>query len=128
MKKRRFSRIRVDEQCLLEYGGRSFTGRLLDISLHGALIEFRDDVRFHKGGRWSLALSLGNPDFVMRFGAEVVHESAGKVGVRFFEADLNTLFYLRNLLEKRIGDHRMLGRELDRLLGDGLLRPFSPSV
>lgn len=122
MKKRRFSRIRFEEQCLLEYGGRSLEGRLLNISLKGALVEFRDQGNFIPGDRWRLAFHLGNPDFIMRFGAEVVHAATGFAGFKFVEADLNTLFHLRNLLEARLGNPEKLRGKLERLDGDEFLQ------
>jgi len=118
MKTRRFSRVRFEEQCLLEYGSRSLEGRLLNISLKGALVEFRDEGIFIPGDRWRLAFHLGNPDFVMRFGAEVVHTASRLAGFSFVESDLNTMFHLRNLLEARLLDPDRLKEELDCLTAE----------
>lgn len=111
MKQRRFGRVRFEDQCLLEYGGRSLKGRLLNISLKGALVEFREETRLTPGDRWRLTFHLGNADFIMRFGVVVVHASDGNAGFSFVEADLNTMFHLRNLLEARLGDAERMGDE-----------------
>lgn len=118
MRKRRFKRIKFAELCLLSYGGRSVKGRLLDISIMGSMVEFEGNDRFIPGDRWLFSLNLGNPDFLMQFGVEVIHAVPGKAGFRFVEADLNTMFHLRNLLESRIGDRAMAGGEVDQLLSD----------
>lgn len=127
MKTRRFSRVRFEEQCLLEYGSRSLEGRLLNISLKGALVEFRDKGIFFPGDRWRLAFHLGNPDFVMRFGAEVVHTASRLAGFKFVEADLNTMFHLRNLLEARLPDPDRLRGELDCLNAEDFFPPEGQS-
>lgn len=118
MQKRRFSRIRFEEKCVLEYGNRSIRGRLLNISLKGVLVAIGGDAAFLKGGRWRISFHLGNPDFVMRFGAEVVRTDPGQVAFSFVEADLNSMFHLRNLLEARVSDPERLRGELDCLFAD----------
>jgi len=127
MKKRRFTRIKFEEQCVLEYGVRSFPGRLLNISLKGALVEFLQDIGFRRGDLWHLSFHLGNPDFIMRFGVEVVHTADNLAGFRFGEVDLNTMFHLRNLLEARIGDPGRVRGELDCLLADEQFQSSPPA-
>lgn len=118
MRKRRFERKTSAEHCLLVYGGRTIRGRLLDISIMGSIVGFKEDKRFIPGDRWRFSLHLGNPDFLMEFGVEVIQAVPGKAGFRFINSDLNTLFHLRNLLELRVGDHKRIGWNLDRLIAD----------
>ena len=126
MNKRRFTRIKFEEQCVLEYGVRSFSGRLLNISLKGALVEFLQDINFRQGDLWRLSFHLGNPDFILRFGVEVAHTADNLAGFRFVEVDLNTMFHLRNLLEARSGDPERVRGELDWLFADDQFQSSSP--
>jgi hypothetical protein len=115
MRKRQFSRIPLRERCVLEYGVRVFPGRLMNVSLTGALVQLTDECRIRPGDRWCLSFNLGNPDYMMRFGVEVVHCRDRQVGLLFVESDLNALFYLRNLLEERLGDLGQAQSELELL-------------
>jgi hypothetical protein len=118
MVSRRFNRIKFDDQCVVEYGSRSIKGRLLNISLNGALVEFSDHMPFLPGDRWRLSFHLGNADFIMQFGSEVVHTNNNMAGFRFIETDLNTMFHLRNLLEARTSDPGLIRRELELLFSE----------
>jgi hypothetical protein len=126
MEKRRFSRIEFEEKCVVERGNDFVEGRLLNVSLKGALIEFDGEIGFQSGGGCRLSFNLGNPDFYLEFMVEVVHCSDSLAGVRFVETDLNTMIHLRNLLEARTGDPLLVQRELDFLVDedkfDSLLR------
>jgi hypothetical protein len=113
MEKRRFSRIEFEEKCVVEGGGNTIEARLLNVSLKGALIEFDGEIAFQMGERCRLSFNLGNADFYLEFMVEIVHCSDSLAGVRFVEADLNTMIHLRNLLEARTGDPLLVKRELD---------------
>lgn len=122
MKKRRFGRVGIEDHCLLEYGGRTLQGRLLNISLKGALVEFCEEVVLRSGDRWRLSFHLGNEDYLMRFGVVVVHAASRCAGFTFIEADLNTMFHLCNLLESRLRPPERLREELSLLNGDESFR------
>lgn len=115
MKNRQFTRIKFEEKCVVEYDGRSVEARLLNISLKGATIRFEEDIALRPADHWRLSFHMGNPDFMLRFGVEVVHSCGDFAGVKFIETDLNTMFHLRNLLEARIGDPGQVRKELDLL-------------
>lgn len=112
MKKRQFSRIPLEERCWLAYGERTFPGRLLNVSLTGALVQLADECGMRTGDRWCLSFNLGNPDYMLRFGVEVVHCRDRQIGLLFIESDLNALFHLRNLLEVRLGNAEQARGEL----------------
>jgi hypothetical protein len=126
MEKRRFSRIKIEEKCVVECGNDFVEGRLLNVSLKGALMEFDGEIDFQSGAGCRLSFNLGNPDFYLEFMVEVAHCNDCVAGVRFVEADLNTMIHLRNLLEARTGDPLLVKRELDFLVDgdkfDSLLR------
>ena len=113
MEKRRFSRIKFEEKCVVECGGHFSEARLLNVSLKGALIEFDGEIVFRNGDCCRLSFNLGNPDFCLEFLVEVAHCSDRLAGVRFVDTDLNTMIHLRNLLEARTGDPMLMQRELD---------------
>ncbi len=118
MEARRFSRVEYGESCVVEYGSVSVTSHLRNISLRGALVELGNGMGCRKGDRCRLLFHLGNPDYLMQFGGEFVHVRGRLTGIRFVEADLNTMFHLRNLLEAITGNTDQLMREIDLLFED----------
>lgn len=116
MDKRIFSRIRFEEKCTLEKGSDVTEGRLLNVSLKGALIEFPDQVEYRPGEECRLTFDLGNPDFSLKFTSKIIHCRETITGVKFVEADLNSMIHLRNLLEARTADPMLIRRELDFLI------------
>ena len=123
MHKRRFSRFEFGESCVVEYGSIAVGSRLRNISLRGALVELEKDIGCRPGDRCRILFHLGNPDFLMQFGGEVAHCDGNLSGIKFIEADLNTMFHLRNLLESITGNPAQLMKEVDLLFEDDQLFP-----
>jgi hypothetical protein len=118
METRRFSRVEYGESCVVEYGSVAVTSQLRNISLRGALVELGNGLGCRLGDRCRLLFHLGNPDYLMQFGGEIVHVRGRLSGIRFIDADLNTMFHLRNLLESITGNPDQLMREIDLLFED----------
>jgi len=118
MEKRRFSRIRFEEKCVVEYDDHFVEGSLVNVSLKGALIEFDGEITCRPGDGCRLSFNLGNPDFYLEFMVEVVHCSDNLAGIEFVDTDLNTMIHLRNLLEARTGNPLLVKKELDFLVDE----------
>ncbi len=116
--KRRFSRVKCIEKSVVETGSRAVEVTLLDISLKGALIDHRGELRAEPGDTWKLFFQLDHSDIVMRFQVEAVHCRDNLAGVKFTEMDLDTLIHLRSLMEARTLDPDTVREELSFLVED----------
>jgi len=113
---RHFSRIPflADIQFHLASGVQA--GRLLDIALKGALVEFAQPVAVEQGETCRLVLPLGEGDEQVVMEGVVIHREGRQVGIECRHIDVDSLTRLRRLVELNLGDTEMLGRELSHLL------------
>jgi pSer/pThr/pTyr-binding forkhead associated (FHA) protein len=111
---RKFSRIPFDVNATLRDEQQSWETRLLDISLHGALIKAPDTFAAGAEKRYCLAIHLeGGPDICME--VEVAHRKNDELGLNCKDIDVDSITHLRRLLELNLGDPALLERELSAL-------------
>lgn len=113
MEQRRFSRFKIVEKCFVDYRNGSSEVTLKDISLKGAMVEFKDSIPVTAGEGVCLSFPLGHSDKYLQFNAEIIHAQGRIAGMRFFETDLGTLFDLHSLLMANTGNIELLKREFD---------------
>lgn len=91
----------------------SSEGRLLDLSLKGALVEVGGEL--HIDDRCDLELAL-SADVAIRMETVVSHVAGQRVGLRCEHIDLDSITHLRRLVELNAGDAALLDRELSALV------------
>lgn len=117
--RRRFSRADFQGIAELDWRGRTFTVRLLDLSLKGALLEAPADWHGSSGESGRLQLRLGEPARI-DMEVELAHLHAGRAGFHCRRIDIDSLAHLRRLLELNLQDPDLAERELHQLLDDGV--------
>lgn len=111
---RRFRRIPFDVSITLRKGEQCWQGKLVDISLHGALIRTPDGFEAVADSPYQLEIHLeGGPDILMD--VHVAHQEAGNTGLRCDDIDVDSITHLRRLVELNLGDEELLERELSAL-------------
>lgn len=93
----------------------SWEGKLLDISLKGALLDMSADWPGVLGAKCKLRLDLGaGASIIMQ--ATVAHLEGTRMGLRCDNLGLDSITHLRRLVELNAGDPNLLERELPALL------------
>lgn len=111
---RKFSRIPFDINVTLHDDQQRWETRLLDISLHGALIKAPATFTAAAEKRYRLAVHLeGGPEICMD--VEVVHRENDKLGLNCTDINVDSITHLRRLVELNLGDPTLLERELTAL-------------
>jgi hypothetical protein len=114
--KRRFKRVPCNEKIFVEFDDEHmYIGKLLNLSLNGALIELGTDTCFKIGDIWHLTFKLENSKIFLQFRAEVVHHRNNQVGVKIVHIDVETMLHLRSLVEARTSEPEQIGKELEFL-------------
>jgi len=86
---------------------------LLDLSLHGALIEIPpNQVIPHCGEKRKLELFLDEIETVISMETQVAHIRGRNIGLICKVVDLDSITHLRRLVELNLGDAELLQREL----------------
>lgn len=93
----------------------AWEGELLDISLKGALLNMSDHWPGVLGARCQFRLDLGESVSITMNGA-VAHLEGTQMGIRCDNLSLESITYLRRLVELNSGDPGLLERELPALL------------
>ena len=113
-RQRVFSRIPFEVNVTLRDEQHSWETRLLDISLHGALIKAPASFVAAAEQRFRLAVHLeGGPDICME--VEVAHRENDELGLNCKDIDVDSITHLRRLVELNLGDPELLERELSAL-------------
>lgn len=111
--KRYFSRINFTAQSQIEINDKVYQGELLDLSLRGALLRFKDHIPLEKCDHCTLSIHLHSSDIKLIFDAELVHIHQNNLGFKFISEDIGTMTHLRNLLSLNIGDYDKITDELE---------------
>ncbi len=111
--KRYFTRINFKAHSQIEFGNNTYEGDLLDISLRGALLSFKDQIPLKMKDRCTLIICLHSSDIKLIFEAELTHIHENNMGFKFLEEDVGTMTHLRNLLSFNVGDYDKITDELD---------------
>ncbi len=96
------------------HGGQSY-GKLLDISLKGALLEVGPTYVVAMGDQCQVRLDLAPGSTISMWGT-VVHIAGRQVGFNCDSIDLDSITHLRRLVELNSGDPQMLESEITALL------------
>ncbi|NIQ97873.1 MAG: PilZ domain-containing protein [Desulfuromonadales bacterium] len=115
--KRHFERVFFGTEVILEVEGQRYKEKLVDISLKGALISMDQPIPLSGIGECRLVIRLSD-DVAMLFKTLPVHFEEKRMGLKFVEADTETLAHLRRLLELNTGDPEEIERELHFLVSD----------
>lgn len=111
---RQFSRIPFDAGVTLQQEQQHWGATLLDLSLHGALIEIETLFESATGTPYQLLVHLQDgPD--IRMDVEVAHREETQLGLRCTHIDVESITHLRRLVELNLGDPDLLERELSAL-------------
>lgn len=114
---RRFTRIAFDADVhLLDAEGAAWSGRLIDVSLKGALVSRPETWTGRCGADFALQIELDSALCLISMQARVAHLGDDRIGFECRHIDLDSMVHLRRLLELNLGDEQRLERELGGLV------------
>jgi hypothetical protein len=115
--RRRFQRIATDKPASLSVAGSEFPCQVLDISLHGILLDCADAIAVSAIGEPASArVRLDDAGLGIRFEGTVIHADGSHLGIESRQMDLESAARLRRLVELNLADERLLERELGELV------------
>lgn len=112
---RRFKRIPFDAKAEMLCAGDHWHSKLIDLSLHGALIECPSTWDGKTGDSCLLKISLGDNEAQIKMQTSVVHIEAHRIGLICINIDIDSITYLRRFVELNLGNQELLNRELGAL-------------
>lgn len=112
--RRHFIRVVFDAEASLITTASRLAGKVVDLSLKGALIELHEAGGAESGEPCLLAVHLG--ENLIKMGGEIAHVEGRQVGVQCRSIDLESITHLRRLIEMNLGGGKLLERELKALI------------
>jgi len=116
--KRYFSRINFTAQSQIEANDKVYSGELFDLSLRGALLNFKENIPLNMNDSCTLIIHLHSSAIKLIFDAVLVHIHKNHLGFKFISEDVGTMTHLRNLLSLNVGDYDKITDELEFWLED----------
>ncbi len=115
--RRRFSRVLFDAHVELAQGDFHWRASLLDISLHGLLLQQRlpDDIDREQPVLVKILLA---DTACIAMSARLAHEHNQQTGLACCAIDIDSVTHLRRLIELNLGDASAAERELSELMSD----------
>jgi len=110
---RHFTRLPFQSESSLEADGRINPCRLVDISLHGALVEaLEGPFPVVEGAAVLLRIQVEESPVEIEMAGLVAWISDQRLGVQCTAIDVDSMTHLRRLMELNLGDPGLLDREL----------------
>jgi len=114
--RRRFTRFAFDAEAELLVEGQAQPVQLVDISLHGFLINQPQGFSGSEAATYLLKVHLSGNEVVLDLPAKLVRREPPYLGFVCGDLELDTITHLRRLVELNLGDQALLDRELEHLL------------
>ncbi len=112
---RRFKRLPFDAKAELLCAGSHWHSNIIDLSLHGALIERPGTWEGKPGDQYLLEIALGDGEIKIKMQTSVIHIEAHHIGLNCIDIDIDSVTHLRRFVELNLGDQELLDRELSAL-------------
>jgi hypothetical protein len=116
--RRRFLRQPFTSRVTCERDGVTTTATLIDISLHGALIDLSVDIDARVGDAVVLTVPLDEGATSITMKTKVAHRSGLRAGLCCVAIDIDDMTHLRRLMELNAGDAQLFVREFSSLGDD----------
>ncbi|TMO08722.1 PilZ domain-containing protein [Pseudoalteromonas sp. S558] len=118
--RRQFSRVLFSTDAQVIFNDHQYPCKLLDISLHGALITRCDAFSSSTNTNAILCFTLPQSEIEIKMEVMVSHIKANHIGLKCHYIDIDSITHLKRLIELNLADDELLHRELAMLIHDTL--------
>lgn len=115
--RRHFTRINFETDYRLSRpdDSQQWSGHVVDLSLHGVLIQQPDDFHCSPGETLQLELILSANDVSIQMEVLVAHLHGDLAGFECQHIDVESMTHLRRILELNLGDPELVEREISEM-------------
>lgn len=113
--RRRFARVHFDAEADLRQGSQLWRVPVVDLSLHGLLLQRPDDWAGSTDDTFQATIELGS-DIEMVLEVRLARAGQQHLAFSCEHLDVDSMSHLRRLLELNLGDASLLERELATLI------------
>ncbi len=114
--KRHFTRVEFDARAIITHNGLTVDGKLIDISLKGALAKFPQVCTLSVGDPCEVTIDMGCEHDPIQYDATVKHINGNIVGLHCDRISPESAATLRKIIELNLGNDKLLHRELEAMV------------
>jgi hypothetical protein len=112
--RRRFSRVIYNVPAKLQQGELGTTGAIMDLSLHGVLLT-APSVAWDCTQLVNVSFHIPESDIDINLQVEIVELTDTRLRTSIKYIDIDSIGYLKRLVELNVGDDELLHREIEQL-------------
>ncbi|MDD1784092.1 PilZ domain-containing protein [Enterovibrio sp. ZSDZ35] len=113
--RRQFSRVIYRVPATIRQGDRSWSSKVLDLSLKGALLSAPIDWTTGNNEDYWVTFSLGESDITLDMELRLIQENGEYLRFLIDHIDIDSASHLKRLVELNVGNDDLLHRELAQL-------------
>ncbi|MFM2641553.1 PilZ domain-containing protein [Vibrio chagasii] len=115
IERRQFSRVIYQVPTEISQGQVNVSGSVQDLSLHGLLIQCEELQQLNQENPVHVSFKLTNSDINIQLEATIVSTINTSMRLRIEHLDIDSISYLKRLVELNVGDDDLLYREIEHL-------------
>lgn len=116
--RRHFNRVSFKAPAKFYVNNDELECRVIDLSLHGALIQVDQMASFKADSDYRIDIPLGEAGEHIAINLKLMHQEGDKLGLMCQQIDVDSITHLKKLVELNMGDSELLNREFKELILD----------
>lgn len=115
IERRKFSRVVYQADVTLLQGNTQWDGSLIDLSLHGLLVELNHDCDAELNTELNVRFTLNESDINIIAECELINKTNNTLRLCIHHIDIDSISHLKRLIELNVGNSDLLLRQLSEL-------------
>ncbi|MDD9197265.1 PilZ domain-containing protein [Aliivibrio sp. S3MY1] len=115
IERRKFSRVVYQANITLQQDDQQWKGSLVDLSLHGLLINLADDEKIKENSEFNVRFTLNESDIDISAECKLINRTDNTLRLCISHIDIDSISHLKRLIELNVGNSDMLLRQLSEL-------------
>ena len=115
IERRKFSRVVYQANITLQQDDKQWKGSLVDLSLHGLLINLADNKEIKENSELSVRFTLNESDIDISAKCKLINRTDNTLRLCISHIDIDSISHLKRLIELNVGSSDMLLRQLSEL-------------
>lgn len=113
--RRRFSRIVYRTPAIVVQGEQTINASISDLSLHGLLITSDQAYELNLDKQIDVEFALLGSDITIQLSGNIVEINSNMIRLSIDHIDIESIGYLKRLVELNVGDDELLYRDIEHL-------------
>lgn len=115
IERRKFSRVVYQANITLQQDDKQWKGTLVDLSLHGLLINLTGNEEIKENAELNVRFTLHESDIDISAECKLINKTDNTLRLCISHIDIDSISHLKRLIELNVGNSDMLLRQLSEL-------------